>query len=142
VDCLENQFTSYDLCEENHERRVEARVQALLAPVDDTPLKNVRPGHKEKLQKSFKLRKACGLIGITKECLMHFPRRPLVHLTHLFNHCLRLSHFPKSWKKEKVIALPKPRRDPELSQNSRPTAALSTKGKLFPSNSENSPKAH
>jgi hypothetical protein len=26
ADCLENQFTHHDLCDENHERRVEARV--------------------------------------------------------------------------------------------------------------------
>jgi hypothetical protein len=30
ADCLENQFTPHDLCEENHERRVEAKVQVLL----------------------------------------------------------------------------------------------------------------
>jgi hypothetical protein len=29
ADCLENRFTAHDLCEENRERRVEARVQAL-----------------------------------------------------------------------------------------------------------------
>jgi hypothetical protein len=33
ADCLENQFTPHDLCEENHERQVEARVQALLEAV-------------------------------------------------------------------------------------------------------------
>jgi hypothetical protein len=38
ADCLEKQFTSHDLCDENHERPVETRVQALLASVDDTPL--------------------------------------------------------------------------------------------------------
>jgi hypothetical protein len=30
ADCLENQFTHHDLCDEEHERRVEARVQGLL----------------------------------------------------------------------------------------------------------------
>jgi hypothetical protein len=34
--CLENQFTSHDLCDENHERRVETRVQVLLASIADT----------------------------------------------------------------------------------------------------------
>jgi hypothetical protein len=34
ADCLENQFTPHDLCEVNHERRVEARVQALLEAAD------------------------------------------------------------------------------------------------------------
>jgi hypothetical protein len=38
TDCLENQFTSHDLRDETHKRRVEARVQALLEAVDDTPL--------------------------------------------------------------------------------------------------------
>jgi hypothetical protein len=36
TDCLEKQFTSHDLCDENHKRRVEARVQALLETVDKT----------------------------------------------------------------------------------------------------------
>jgi hypothetical protein len=35
AECLENQFTSHDLCDENHERRVEARVQALLEAADN-----------------------------------------------------------------------------------------------------------
>jgi hypothetical protein len=38
-----------------------------------------------KLTNTLKLRKACGLDGIPNECLRHLPRRPLVHLTHLFN---------------------------------------------------------
>jgi hypothetical protein len=35
---------------------------------------------------SLKLRKACRIDGIPNEYLRHLPRRPLVHLTHLFNH--------------------------------------------------------
>jgi hypothetical protein len=37
ADWLENQFTPHDLSEENHERRVEARVQAFSEPMDDRP---------------------------------------------------------------------------------------------------------
>jgi hypothetical protein len=37
ADCLENQFAPHDLCDYNHERRVEARVQALLETVDNSP---------------------------------------------------------------------------------------------------------
>jgi hypothetical protein len=33
ADYLGNQFTSHDLCDENHEQLVEATVQALLASV-------------------------------------------------------------------------------------------------------------
>jgi hypothetical protein len=34
ADCLEKQFTPHKLCEENHKRQVDARVQDLLEAVD------------------------------------------------------------------------------------------------------------
>jgi hypothetical protein len=38
ADCLENQFTPHDLCDENHERGMEARIQVLLeVEGNDTP---------------------------------------------------------------------------------------------------------
>jgi hypothetical protein len=79
----------------------------------------------------LKLRKACGIDDIPNECLRHLPRRPLVHLTHLINHCLRLSHFPNPWKEAKLITSPKSDKDPKLPQNLRPISLLSTTGKLF-----------
>jgi hypothetical protein len=69
--------------------------------------------------------------GIPNECLRYLPRRPLVHLTHLFNHCLRLSHFPQSWKEAKILALPKTGKDPKFPQNLRPISLLPTTGKRF-----------
>jgi hypothetical protein len=131
ADCLENQFTPPDLCDENYERRVEARVKALLESADNSPLERVRPCGVQKLIMILKLRNSCGIDGIPKECFMHLPRRPLVHLTHLFNHCcIRLPHFPESWKGGKVTTLPKPG-DPKLPQNLRSISLLSTTGKLF-----------
>jgi hypothetical protein len=62
--------------------------------------------------------------------LQHHPRRPLVHFTNLFNHCLQLSHFPNPRKEAKVITLPKPGKGPKFSQNLRPISLLSTTGKL------------
>jgi hypothetical protein len=61
VDCLDNKFTSHDLCDENHERQVETRVQALLASVDGTPLEKIRSCDIHKLATSLKLREACRL---------------------------------------------------------------------------------
>jgi hypothetical protein len=131
ADCLEKQFTSHKLCDENHERQVEARVQALLEAEDNDPPEKVRPCDLRKLINSLKLNKACGINSIPTECLRHFPRRPLVHLTHLINHCIRLSHFPTSWKESKVVALPKPGKDPTIPPNLRSISLMPSTGKLF-----------
>jgi hypothetical protein len=58
--------------------------------------------------------KACGIDGIPNECLRHLPRRPLVHITHLFNHCFRLCHFPTSRKEAKIITA-EARQEPKIS---------------------------
>jgi hypothetical protein len=73
ADCLENQFTSHDLFDENHEWWVKARVQALLEAVDNTTPERIP---------SLKLKKACRIYGIPKERIGNFPRRPLLHLTY------------------------------------------------------------
>jgi hypothetical protein len=94
--CLENQFRAHDLCDCDcdHRRHVEAQVEALLAVVDeDTPV-IFRPCDVSKQIQSLKLGKARDFHGIPNECLRHLPRKPLLHLTHLFSHCLRLGHFP------------------------------------------------
>jgi hypothetical protein len=36
-DCLENQFTPHDSCQENYERRVEARIKSPFEAIDDIP---------------------------------------------------------------------------------------------------------
>jgi hypothetical protein len=125
---LKIQFKPYDLCDDNHGRWVEARVQALL---DNKPPQRIRPCDLKKLINSLKVRKACGIDGIQNECLRHLPRLPLVHLTHLFNHFFRVSHFPNPWKEATVRTLPKPGRDPKFPQNLRPISLLSTAEKLF-----------
>jgi hypothetical protein len=43
VEYLEIQFTPPDLCDENNERRLQARVHALLDTVDDSPPQKLRP---------------------------------------------------------------------------------------------------
>jgi hypothetical protein len=131
ADCLENQFIHHDLCDENHERRAEASAQTLLEAVDNKPSERKRPCDLQKLISSLKLRKSCGINGIPNECIKYLPRRPLLHLIYLFNHCLRLSLFPKSSKETKIITLPKSGKDPKFPQNLLPISLLSTTGKLF-----------
>jgi hypothetical protein len=91
---LENLFTPHKMCDTDHERREEARVHALLTTVDENPPVKYPPCDVSKEILILKLGKACGIDGISNECLRHLPRRSLVHITHLLNHCLRLCHFP------------------------------------------------
>jgi hypothetical protein len=90
-----------------------------------------RPCEVSKEILSLKLGKACGIDGIPNECLRHLPRRSLVHITHLFSHCLRLCHFPAPWKEAKIIALRKPGKNPKFPENLRPISLLSTTGTLL-----------
>jgi hypothetical protein len=64
ADCLENQFSPRDLCDENHEQQVVARVQAFSKAMDDNPFETVRPCDRQKLIKSVTLKKVCGIDGI------------------------------------------------------------------------------
>jgi hypothetical protein len=41
ADCLGNQFIPHDSREENHEKRMEARLQALLEAVNNSPLREL-----------------------------------------------------------------------------------------------------
>jgi hypothetical protein len=131
ADCLENRFIQHVLCEENHERQVEITVQDTLETEDTDPPEKIKPCDLKKLIETLKLKKACGIDGILNDCLRHLPRRPLIHLTHLLNHCLRLSYFPSSWKETKIITLPKAGKDPKFPQNLRLISPLPTTGELF-----------
>jgi hypothetical protein len=73
ADCLETQFTPHDLCDGNHERRLEAKVQALLEDIDDSAPQRMRLCDLQKLNYSLKL-KSCGIDGIPNEYLRHLPR--------------------------------------------------------------------
>jgi hypothetical protein len=74
ADCLQNQFTHHDLCDENYERLAEVRVQALLEAMDNKTPERIRPCVLKKLINPFKLRNFCGVDGIPYECLRHLPR--------------------------------------------------------------------
>jgi hypothetical protein len=117
TDCLENQFRVHNLCDCDHRQHVEAQIEALLAAVSEDIPVNFQPSDVSKEIQSLELGKVCGFDGIPNECLQYLQRRLLVHLTHLFNHCLWLGHFPASWREAKIRTLLKPSKDPKFSPN-------------------------
>jgi hypothetical protein len=72
ADCLENQFTQHNLCEENHERQVEARVQALLEAVDSNPPERIRPCHLQKLLSPLSWKRPVELMAFQTNALRTF----------------------------------------------------------------------
>jgi hypothetical protein len=58
TDCLENQFTHHNLCDENHERRVKTGVQTPIEAVNNKPPERIRPCDLQKVINSLKLRKS------------------------------------------------------------------------------------
>jgi hypothetical protein len=83
------------------------------------------------ISKFIEIEKGLWTYSIPNKCLRHLPRRPMVDLTHLFNHCLWLSHFPKPWKEAKVMTLPKHGKATKFPQNLCLINFLFTIGKLF-----------
>jgi hypothetical protein len=118
------------VCDTDHERHVEARVEALLTTVDENPRVKFRPCDVAKDIRSMKQGKACGIVGIPNECLRHIPIRSPVHVTHLFNHCLRLCYFPHLGRSQTHSSV-KARQDANISRIFTSISLMSITGKLF-----------
>ena len=75
--------------------------------------------------------KACGVDGLFNEQLLHFGSEAKDWLLRFFSNCLTRCRIPQLWRKAKVIALPKPKKDPSKPENYRPISLLSHALKLF-----------
>jgi hypothetical protein len=123
VGCLENQFTAHNLCDCDHRKQVEAKVQALLANNDEgTPVK-FRPCGTLKEIQYLKLEKACGLDGILASSKTFYA----------FNTCIQL--LPSAWSLPGTLEGSKNHevcRNPAITQNCPKIYVQSaTIGKLF-----------
>jgi ribonuclease HI len=81
--------------------------------------------------KSFRKKKAPGIDEIRLDVWKTiFEERPEILLT-LFNNILNLAEFPNSWKKAKVILVPKPGKTEGTPGSMRPISLLPTLSKVF-----------
>ena len=81
--------------------------------------------------KELKNGKACGIDGLFNEQITHFGPIARNWLLQFYCNCLERCRVPKQWRQAKVIALPKPKKDPSKPENYRPISLLSHGLKLF-----------
>ncbi|GBN56492.1 Retrovirus-related Pol polyprotein from type-1 retrotransposable element R1 [Araneus ventricosus] len=75
--------------------------------------------------KQFSRRKAPGLDNTTIEMVEEIHKRCPDLLTTIYNKCLDLGHFPKSWKIAKLVLLNKPGKEPTSPKAYRPICLIS-----------------
>ena len=81
--------------------------------------------------KHLKTGKASGLDGISSELIINFGPRALNWLLALYNYCATDLQIPKIWRKAKVVALLKPKKDPNAATSYRPISLLCITYKLY-----------
>jgi hypothetical protein len=74
ADGLENQTSVRDLCGETQTRWMKFRAKAVLETVDNSLSKKVRPSDVRGLINTLRIRKACGLNGISRRSLVNVPQ--------------------------------------------------------------------
>lgn len=81
--------------------------------------------------KTLTKRKAPGPDQITNTALKKISKRTILHLTEIYNYCLRFEHFPAPWKTTNVIMIPKSGKNNLIPTNHRPISLLNTIAKTF-----------
>lgn len=81
--------------------------------------------------KSLKIKKASGPDDISIRFIRNLPKSFLLILTSIFNKCLKMSYFPKTWKISNIFSISKPGKDSKIPTNYRPISLLSNIGKIF-----------
>ncbi|GBM45833.1 Retrovirus-related Pol polyprotein from type-1 retrotransposable element R1 [Araneus ventricosus] len=78
-----------------------------------------------------KRRKAPGLYRLQYEIIIAINNKSPRLFVSLFNRCLNLGHFPRPWKKAKLVHLNKPRKDTNDPRAYRPVCLVSTMSKVL-----------
>ena len=101
------------------------------AQVDPTTIQHVPPSEIKIAIKYTASKKAPGNDNIQNIVLKNLPQKAIIQLTNIFNACLRISYFPKTWKHAIILAFHKPGKDKLFLQNYRPISLLPTLSKTF-----------
>lgn len=79
----------------------------------------------------LKNNKAAGYDDISNRIIKNIPDCAIVLLSKIYSACLKIGHFPKQWKRGKIVAIGKPGKNVELPSSYRPITLLPVLGKIF-----------
>lgn len=96
-----------------------------------TPIQPISPNEIKSIFKHLPRRKAPGPDMIPNVALRHCSEKTILHITKIYNSCLRLKYFPKMWKKATVIMIPKSGKDLKNPSNHRPISLINTLAKVL-----------
>jgi hypothetical protein len=89
------------------------------------------PGTIEYLISRLPKKRTPGEDKLSNSALRFLPKNMVLTLTNIINGCLRSCYFPSAWKRATIITIPKPGKDPHLTDSYRPIALLSSLSKLL-----------
>lgn len=80
---------------------------------------------------SLKNRKSPGIDKISNNSLKALPQCGIEVLSRIYNACIKICHFPLVWKKAKIVAIPKPGKNPNKPDSYRPICLLNSMSKVL-----------
>lgn len=137
ADAFAEQFASVYASAADHpdsgtSRRVRRRLRQLATTTMDTDvIQPITTADVKNVAKTLKNKTACGPDRISNRCIKNLPPEAIQLVTDIFNACLHLAYFPKSWKNAAVITIRKPGKPARDVASYRPISLLSALGKLF-----------
>lgn len=130
ADYFQSAFTPNEVNDIQFDSDIKSKVSEPLTSAE-LPMKYTSPSEISYYIKTLKLKKAPGHDKIPNDILHNLPRKGLAFLSSLFNACLSISYFPKTWKHSEIIVIHKPGKPSSLKSSYRPISLLPTLSKLF-----------
>lgn len=132
ADCFERVHHQNDaMGKPDHEAEVNATVADFLSRNQQFPDVLAPSGDDvKKVIESLKVKKAPGRDGISNVAVKNISTAAMMYLVSIITAMFRLGYFPKLWRRAKVLAFPKPGKDPTKPENYRPISLLPCLGKV------------
>lgn len=112
-------------------RKVVCRVKSYLDTIRLHNVPVIRYSSVKEIINLLKISKSPGIDGINNRMLKNLSPKAIEFITNIFNLCMSVGYFPKTWKTAIVVAIPKPGKDHKLATSYRPISLLCSLSKIL-----------